>query len=125
MNVIDSKIVFQNEDNPSYVYNNALSHDFWFDRGISHDMKNNKYDVFALPYIYAKEDYFTYVLYNYGARYIYTLQTENTPSRDVNEQKNKIHRTQLIRTGVNLMVSFDPNQLIAVNQVDYNNHSLV
>lgn len=123
---LHSKIVFQNGNNSSYVYNNEDSLDFSFARGLSHDLKNNKSNFVAIPYVFAKEDYFTYVLYNYTARFIYTLGTYTTKSTDFNQDlSTTIPLNGLFSTDTNdLAFSFDPSQFIIVKDVNYSNNSL-
>ena len=110
INNVEGKIVYINDE----VYDNK-NHDFWFSRGISKDMKNNNYHVWALPYAYAKEIQYIYGVYNYVARYLYTLQV----NADFNHTNFVIGTDNVTKLYNNISYLYDLSQLICIKKINY------
>ena len=96
--------VWQNGDDTSYKY--GVNEKISFIRGINKELNNENYDIVALPYVYVKETQYVYVVYNYVSRFVYTLQPI------VNNLANKFVNT------------YNCQQLVTINNIDYNQHTL-
>lgn len=99
--------VFQKGNNPAYEYQS--NEPFSFLKGINKDMFNALTDIYAYPYIYVLEAYYIYVVYNYGARYFYCLQSLLYPNTGYYQND----------------LAYDLNDLIKIDHVDYLNNNVV
>ena len=110
INNVEGKIVYINDE----VYDNK-NHDFWFSRGISKDMKNLDYHVWAIPYAYAKEIQYIYGVYNFVARYLYTLQA----NANFKHTTFDIGIDNEIELYNNLSYLYDLSNLVCIKKINY------
>ncbi len=116
--LLKGKKVFQNQDNPSYVYDDNDQVEFI--RGISKELMNKDYNVWAIPYTFMKENQYVYVVYNYTTRYVYSLQTNNLPDKQMFDTQHD----NLISLKNDFVTTFDIDKMISINKIDYLNHSI-
>ena len=110
INNVNGNIVYQNDE----VYEN-MNHDFYFSRGISKDMKNTRYNVWAIPYTYAKEIQCIYVAYNFESRYLYTLQANS----DFNNTSYNYGVDNMFYLNNSMSYLYDLSQLISIKRINY------
>lgn len=113
VNQTKAKIIYQNEE----IYNNIVNQNFNFHYGISKNTYNPYFVIKGIPYVFMRENYVMYIVYNYAHRLIYALDNSD-------DDKNNQFTNDFSKVNQSIQMNFRLNDLIAINQTDYWHHEI-